>query len=231
MSEFHTNSVPAQPDHMLRSPWPEGEIAEPVGSGLCDRRDQISFMDDSVRRLALMALIEEEDAGAPAKPLLGSQVYRLFPVNLTPATRSYGFNSVPHEVERGLYTGHGSMVTHVTPMNRPVQPYGFAKPVPALVDMSTTTKKKMNDMSHLPGRRMHLQKQLLPFQGVGIQFAGYFPGDRGGTGVFIPRVATNHVIKKKRTRNVAVGGAKQEERHCHSQAARTDLGLPKEWTY
>ncbi|GAB2235934.1 hypothetical protein Droror1_Dr00026379 [Drosera rotundifolia] len=217
LPELHTNT--------LRSSCPEGEIPRPAGS---DRRDQVSFMDGLVQRLALMALIEEEDARAPAKPSRVAQVYRLFPAYGTPATRSNGFNVGPHEVKHGLYTGHGSMVTHVTPMN-PVQHYAFAKPVhPAKVDMSTT---KMNNMSQLPGRRMYFQNQLLPSQGVDIQFAGYFLGDRGGTGVFIPRVSTNHVIKKKGPRNVAVRVAKQEDRHCHSEVAPSDLGLPKEWTY
>ncbi|GAB2300752.1 hypothetical protein Dimus_034789 [Dionaea muscipula] len=208
-------------------------------------------------RLPHMALMEKQarySSPIPPPPpqVYGSKTFQYASTAKPPATRrscGFGFHVGvgSHGADHGLYAGH----QNVAPFDRVLQfSSGTTVPVPLQAEgMLMDTRAAASILSPPAGHHQNLS--VANFQGGAVQLIGTTSQrDRGGTGVFLPRIttmstadaATNDVRKKKgikkgqlarqsvmqkeTMRRVSV--SKQEEYRCRLP---NDSGLPKEWTY
>ncbi|XP_010246895.1 PREDICTED: uncharacterized protein LOC104590069 [Nelumbo nucifera] len=196
---------------------------------------EITYMEDLAHQLATFALLERNQTVANPPPNL--------PPNLEYFRRQGRYGAVaPPRTGFSFGFGRGPTAGHhlfssgnegFPAGSRPVYQYRPMKPVHAQVESSV----------HQPGDRS-LQKQqqnqgqnrFLPFQVNGSGMGGLVR-EYGGTGVFLPRIATTADVKKKQSGKT---GEENQQKSCNKKVAlekqeafqlSSEMGLPQDWTY
>ncbi|CAK9152956.1 unnamed protein product [Ilex paraguariensis] len=149
------------------------------------------------------------------------------------------------------YGGHGWGNGGVLTGSRPVYQYELLNPVQ--FQFESFMEARVRGLQRQQVRFMQnriMGRRFLPLQGNGIGVGNNGGGvlrEYGGTGVFLPRMATTTTTndnsdarKRNSVRNrqdaqfypqrnvISVNVRKQEEGHCHLPP---DMGLPQYWTY
>ncbi|XP_042475568.1 uncharacterized protein LOC122057513 isoform X2 [Macadamia integrifolia] len=196
---------------------------------------ELTYMEDLAQQLAAYALLERNQN--TAKP---------FP-NLVPNLESkqqsrYGTNVAPRY---GLGIGFGGVhdVGHRQNHYAPVtvnggfrvgltQVYRYRTMSPSQAQVENFLRARV-----LQGLQNQNQNRLLPFQVNGMGTGG-FGRESGGTGVFLPRLATTLDVKKKH--HCVKKGEEAKQRHPIRKAvvekherlqSSPEVRLPQDWTY
>ncbi|KAF8403370.1 hypothetical protein HHK36_011472 [Tetracentron sinense] len=197
-----------------------------------------TYMEDLAQQLAAYALLERNpnrnrNDTRPAPSFSPNSEFRpptrYGPVGPRRTGYGVGVDGGSGGVDHSLYaSGNGCFRVGT----RPVYQYYPMKPSQTQVESFLQTRGRV-----LQRQQNQVQIHFSPFQVNGVGMSG-FVRESGGTGVFLPRVATTTDVRKKQIGKN--GQEAQQRQHTTKQVAvgkherfqpPPEMGLPQDWTY